>query len=118
MKAIQGKEALSKFCESVLAKTAKIRGLIQDLKKNYRDCPMAKKPLSDNNFWFDRPAFSPVMYLAPSSPQPVMTNVLRSVTALEQDLVTMDSEYNKLSDLMARGEQSEFNAAFLGYHSI
>ncbi|CAL1167898.1 unnamed protein product [Cladocopium goreaui] len=35
--AIRGKSVLSKFCESILTKTAKIRSLVVDLKKNYDD---------------------------------------------------------------------------------
>ena len=33
--------------------------------------------------------------------------------ALEKDLETLDAEYNRLSDCMAKGEQNEFNAASL-----
>ena len=43
--AIRSKLVLSKFCDSVLAKSAKIRSLIGDLKKNYDD-PMATKSAS------------------------------------------------------------------------
>lgn len=42
--AIRAKTVLSKFCDSVLAKNSKIRGLIADLQKNYVDT-MAGKSL-------------------------------------------------------------------------
>lgn len=37
LQAIRAKSVLSKFCESVLTKSAKIRSLIADLTKNYED---------------------------------------------------------------------------------
>lgn len=40
--AMRAKTVLSKYCDSVLNKSAKIRGLINDLGKNYVD-PMATK---------------------------------------------------------------------------
>ena len=35
--ACRGKHVLTKFCDSVLTKSAKIRSLINDLRKNYED---------------------------------------------------------------------------------
>lgn len=43
--AIRNKAVLSKFCDSVLTKSAKIRGLVADLQKHYED-PMATKSMS------------------------------------------------------------------------
>ena len=37
LEAIRSKAVLSKFCESVLSKSAKIHGLVNDLQKNYED---------------------------------------------------------------------------------
>ena len=37
LQAIRSKAVLSKYCESVLSKSAKIRGLVNDLQKNYED---------------------------------------------------------------------------------
>ena len=39
--------------------------------------------------------------------------ILRSVGALEADLQLLDGEYNKCSDMMARGEQNDFDQAWL-----
>ena len=33
---------------------------------------------------------------------------------MDQDLATLDTEYNTLSDHMARGEQDEFNPEWFG----
>ncbi len=38
----------------------------------------------------------------------------RSIKALENDLATLDNEYNNLSDLMAKGEQDDFSPEFFG----
>lgn len=35
---------------------------------------------------------------------------IRSVVALEKDLSTLDKEFTKLSDCLAKGEQDEFNS--------
>ena len=37
MEAVRGKGILSKFCDSVLNKSGKLRSLIADLQKNYID---------------------------------------------------------------------------------
>ena len=57
-KAIQGKEVFSKFCDSVLAKTSKVRGLIADLNKNYKNCPTAQKYHYVNSTFLFLPLYS------------------------------------------------------------
>lgn len=44
-KAIRNKAVLSKFCDSVLSKSNKIRSLVVDLQKHYDD-PMASKSMT------------------------------------------------------------------------
>ncbi|CAL1167382.1 unnamed protein product [Cladocopium goreaui] len=73
-RAIRSKSVLSKFCESILQKSAKIRSLVQDLQKNYAD-PAAMK----------------------------------SIEALQRDLVALESCYNQCSELLAQGEAKDFN---------
>ncbi|CAL1149811.1 unnamed protein product [Cladocopium goreaui] len=76
----RSKDTFRKYIDSVLQKSAKIRGLIGDLRKNYCEDEHAKK----------------------------------SIEALDQDLATLDNEYNTLSEHMAKGEQDDFNPEWFG----
>ena len=46
-----------KHVESVLAKRAKVRGLMADLQKNFTDCPTAKKFLGLNQWSYHATVF-------------------------------------------------------------
>ncbi|CAL1152385.1 unnamed protein product, partial [Cladocopium goreaui] len=73
--ATRAKDVFGKHVESVLAKCAKVRGLMADLQKNFTDCPTAKK----------------------------------AVHQLNSDLQTLDTQYNMLGDLAAKGERDDHN---------
>ena len=81
-KANRSKDTFRKYIDSVLQKSAKIRGLIGDLRKNYCEEAPPERP--------------------------------RSIEALDQDLATLDNEYNTLSEHMAKGEQDDFNPEWFG----
>lgn len=102
------KETLRKFCDSVLSKCAKLRGLMADLRKNYPDDNMAQRPhtyIVENTGCADVPcqAFA---FMGQCLPTP---SPCRSVTNLEKDLEILDAEYNALSDCMAQGEVDNFD---------
>ena len=126
-KANRSKDTFRKYIDSVLQKSAKIRGLIGDLRKNYCEDEHAKKFLSNNCLFFGSfiyPIKSQLIFFYPFcklllSPVPSPYQVApperpRSIEALDQDLATLDNEYNTLSDHMAKGEQDDFNPEWFG----
>ena len=56
--ATRAMDVFAKHVDSVLAKCAKVRGLIADLQKNYPECPTAKKFLGWNQFGYHAKAVS------------------------------------------------------------
>lgn len=113
--AIRGKSVLAKFCDSVLQKSAKIRTLQADLRKNYPADDMAQK--SKSYIFFPLYPYRNLPSLLPSKP-PIDSGFsaasLRSCTALDSDLTALDAEYNKLSDLLAEGEKDNFGTQSFG----
>lgn len=117
----------TKFCDSVLSKTSKVRGLVTDLTKHYKNCPTAQKyHYVNSTFLFSLSTFNDprVKYISISSCQSRSSSgchLLRSVQALKKDLDGLDAQYNKLSECLAKGESEEFSPEFLsgiwGYHN-
>lgn len=127
--AIRGKNVLSKFCDSVLQKSAKIRSLNVDLEKNFDD-EMAVKLGAQwliatmNNrstSWslisiLGFPSMAPLLIDSPTGVPmflPLAEKNPRSVRALKHDLVALENIYNTCSDHLANGDASEFGVEWL-----
>ena len=130
VQACRAKETFRKFVDSVLQRSAKIRSLIADLGKNYPEDQTAKKYRSPNIrlvmvdsvlcvyvllFVWIAPLPMPVLKPQPSGNSKIHVILHpRSIKALENDLTTLDGEYNALSDMMAKGEQEDFSPECFG----
>lgn len=119
--AARAKDVFAKHVDSLLSKCAKLRSLIGDLQKNYPEDDMARRILgkigsiqqATKNLMmsvFQRVWCFPILFemlgLCPLLP-------LRAVVTLNADINTLDLEFNKLSDIVARGDRDNCNEVCL-----
>ena len=126
-KALRSQDLFAKHTESVLSKTSKIRSLIADLQKNYNQDSTAMKLLVlilyssqlHENFGSFKMHFKDSMCPDPMPPVQHCPSKLacpRAVETLNNDLKVLDSEYNKLSEHLAKGERDDHSKEQLCLH--
>ena len=131
-KALRSQDLFAKHTESVLSKTSKIRSLITDLQKNYHQDSTAMKLLVfilyssiiiDHNFLTNMAASNCIFKMIPYARIPCLHcgvahpfAYLRAVETLNNDLKVLDTEYNQLSDHLAKGERDDHSKEQLCLH--
>lgn len=103
--ATRSKDTFIKYVDAVLSKMAKMRSLVGDLQRNYPQDQTAKKFLNLNrsNMWIIIHLMvnqKKICHPKGDSPATALCSP-RAVVTLNGDLVTLDGQYNTLSDIVA-----------------
>lgn len=108
---LQMRKKLQKFLDSIIGKSGKCRALIRDIRQDFSQNPEMQRPKTHTHQSFDYNLYANAWlqtvaeYTTPCWPT-------RQVKQMESLLTKLDSEHDRCSQIMAKGELNGFPPEF------